>query len=242
MSERQRAGDAQAREALIERYLPLARKLALRYRHSPEPLDDLIQVASLGLVKATDRWDPNRGFAFSTYAAPTILGELRRYFRDRTWAVRPPRELAELAFAIERARERLTAGLGREPTAADFATHLDRPRSEIVEALRVGHAHWAMSLEAQVSDELPAVAEFVTEADHGYDEVEGLAVFDWLLAPLAPLAREVLRLRFDAGLRQSEIARRVGYSQVHVSRILRSALTTLAAHVHATDFGYELVG
>jgi len=119
--QRHRAGDPHARDTLIERYLPLARTLALRYRDSVEPLDDLIQVASLGLIKAVDRWDPERGFAFSSFAVPTVLGELRRYFRDSTWMVRPPRDLIELSLSIERSRQPLVAAIGREPAAADFA-------------------------------------------------------------------------------------------------------------------------
>src|SRR5258705_6908531 len=114
-------GDDHAREELIERYMPLARSLALRYRRASEPLDDLIQVASIGLVKAVDRWDPDRGLAFSSYAVPTILGELRRYFRDSTWDVRPARDLQELCLAVEAARDKLWAELGRSPTADDLA-------------------------------------------------------------------------------------------------------------------------
>ena len=114
-------GDERAREELIERYMPLARSLALRYRRASEPLDDLIQVASVGLVKAVDRWDPDRGLAFSSYAVPTILGELRRYFRDSTWDVRPARDLQELCLALEEAREKLWGELGRQPTVADLA-------------------------------------------------------------------------------------------------------------------------
>src|SRR3954449_12314289 len=129
-------GDSHARAELIERYMPLARSLALRYRRASEPLDDLIQVASVGLVKAVDRWDPDRGLAFSSYAVPTILGELRRYFRDATWDVRPARDLQELCLAVEEAREALWGQLGRSPTVGDLARHLNRPQEEIVEALQ----------------------------------------------------------------------------------------------------------
>ena len=240
--ERHRAGDVRAREVLIARYLPLARRLALRYRHTPEPLDDLIQVASLGLVKSVDRWDPSRGLALSSYAVPTILGELRRYFRDRTWAVRPPRELAELSVTIERARDSLTSGLGREPTVDDFAAHLGRPRDAILEAMHAGHARLATSLETQISDEPLTMSGAFGADDHGYDEAEDRATFDRLVARLDPRAREVLRLRFDAGLRQSEIARRIGFSQVHVSRILMASLEALADHVRVTGYGYQLAG
>ena len=133
---RHKRGDTAARAELIERYMPLARSLALRYRRASEPLDDLIQVASVGLVKAVDRWDPDRGLAFSSYAVPTILGELRRYFRDSTWDVRPARDLQELCLAVEEARDALWIDLGRSPTVADLAKHLNRAPEEVMEALR----------------------------------------------------------------------------------------------------------
>src|SRR4051794_19471243 len=148
--ERYRAGDPRARGALIERYLPLARTLALRYRDTIEPLDDLIQVASVGLIKAVDRWEPERGFAFSSYAVPTILGELRRYFRDATWIVRPPRELLELSLAIERSRASLQAATGREPGVEDFAAHLQRDPQRVAEALQAAGCRSASSLESEV--------------------------------------------------------------------------------------------
>src|ERR671938_654089 len=132
---RHRDGDAHAREELIERYMPLARSLALRYRRASEPLDDLVQVASVGLVKVVDRWAPDRGLAFSSYAVPTILGELRRYFRDATWDVRPARDVQELCLSVEEAREALWSELGRSPTVADIARRLNRSPEEIVEVL-----------------------------------------------------------------------------------------------------------
>src|SRR3954470_18488915 len=144
---RHRAGDKRARDVLIERYLPLAHALALRYRHAGEPVDDLIQTACLGLVKAVDRWEPERGLALSSYAVPTILGELRRYFRDRTWAVRPPRRLLELVPEIERARERLTARPRREPTPAELGADLARSPEEIADALHAARGRWAAALE-----------------------------------------------------------------------------------------------
>ena len=146
-------GDDHARDELIERYMPLARSLALRYRRASEPLDDLIQVASVGLVKAVDRWDPERGLAFSSYAVPTILGELRRYFRDSTWDVRPARDLQELCLALEEAREALWGELGRQPTVADLAARLGRAPEEIVEALQATEGRSIRSLDAPVHDE-----------------------------------------------------------------------------------------
>src|ERR1044072_276403 len=146
-------GDDRAREELIERYMPLARSRALRSRRGSEPLDDLIQVASVGLVKAVDRWDPERGLAFSSYAVPTILGELRRYFRDSTWDVRPARDLQELCLAVEEAREKLWGELGRSPTVTDLAARLQRPEEDIVEALQATDGRSGRSLDAPVHDE-----------------------------------------------------------------------------------------
>jgi RNA polymerase sigma-B factor len=232
---RHRAGDPRARDVLIERYLPMARGLALRYRRTSEPLDDLIQVASLGLVKAVDKWEPDRGLVFSSYAVPTILGELRRYFRDRTWAVRPPRRLLELALEIEASRDRVSARIGREATAAELSAHLARPTQEIFDAIRAGRARWAAAVEGD-HDELLAVG----VAERAYEDAEDAATFERLVAVLDPRAREVLRLRFREGLRQCDIGCRIGASQMQVSRIIRRALEELAVSVRATAFGPQL--
>jgi RNA polymerase sigma-B factor len=196
-------GDEHARADLIERYMPLARSLALRYRRASEPLDDLIQVASVGLVKAVDRWDPERGLAFSSYAVPTILGELRRYFRDSTWDVRPARDLQELCLAVEEARETLWGELGRSPTVADLAGRLGRNEEEIVEALQATEGRSVRSLDAPVHDE---------DNDS------------------ASAGELILRLRFHEDLLQSEIAEIVGCSQMHISRIIRASLEKLGAY------------
>src|SRR5881398_546442 len=148
LMQRIQAGDGRARREFIERYMPLARSLALRYRRASEPLDDLIQVASVGLVKAVDRWDAGRGLAFSSYAVPTILGELRRYFRDSTWDVRPARDLQELCLAVEEAREALWGDLGRSPTVSDLAQRLERSPEEIIEALQATEGRSVRSLDA----------------------------------------------------------------------------------------------
>src|SRR3954466_11168311 len=146
-------GDAHARADFIERYMPLARSLALRYRRASEPLDDLIQVASVGLVKAVDRWDADRGLAFSSYAVPTILGELRRYFRDSTWDVRPARDMQELCLAVEEARDALWIDLGRSPTVGDIAEHVGRDPEAIIEALQATEGRSLRSLDAPVHEE-----------------------------------------------------------------------------------------
>jgi RNA polymerase sigma-B factor len=229
--ERHRRGENGARDALIERYMPLARSLALRYRRASEPLDDLIQVASVGLVKAVDRWDPGRGLAFSSYAVPTILGEIRRYFRDSTWDLRPARDLQELALAVEEARDTLWAQLGRSPTVYDLALHLDRGQEEIIEALTAGDARSLRSLDTPVREEEEdsmTTGEMIGIMDPGYDRVEVGAMLDALTEVLDDRAREILRLRFHEDLLQSEIAERVGCSQMHVSRIIRSSLQRLA--------------
>src|SRR3954467_10001886 len=230
---RTQGGDARAREELIERYMPLARSLALRYRRASEPLDDLVQVASVGLVKAVDRWDPERGLAFSSYAVPTILGELRRYFRDSTWDVRPARDLQELCLAVEEARETLWAELSRSPTVADLAHRLERHEEEIVEALQATEGRSVRSLDAPVHDEdndSASAGDLIGGPDEEFARVEAGVTLERLTSVLDERAREILRLRFHEDLLQSEIAEIVGCSQMHISRIIRSSLEKLGAY------------
>jgi RNA polymerase sigma-B factor len=222
---RYRAGDRRARQLLIERYLPLARSLARRYRSTREPMDDLIQVASLGLVKAVDRWDPDRGLAFSSFAVPTIRGELCRYFRDSTWVVRPPRELLELSLCVERLRERLGATRSSEPTAVELAERLGRPPETVAEALRAGQGRWTSSLSGDAFEDSSQSA--------SVEQAEARATVEGLLPILDPQAREVMRLRFHDDLLQVQIAARVGRSQVDVSRIIRSSLEKLSLYAAA---------
>jgi RNA polymerase sigma-B factor len=226
-------GDEHARDDLIERYMPLARSLALRYRRASEPLDDLIQVASVGLVKAVDRWDPERGLAFSSYAVPTILGELRRYFRDSTWDVRPARDLQELCLAVEEAREVLWAELSHSPTVADLAHRLERHEEEIVEALQATEGRSVRSLDAPVHDEdndSASAGDLIGGPDEEFARVEAGVTLDRLTSVLDERAREILRLRFHEDLLQSEIAEIVGCSQMHISRIIRASLEKLGAY------------
>ena len=217
-----------ARQRMIERYLPLADSLARRYAHTSEPLDDLMQVARLGLVKAVDRWDPHRGTKFSTFAVPTIMGELRRHFRDRTWTVRTPRDVQELYLAARRARDRLALELGREPTAADVAGTLGRTVEDVVEALQAGEAHSPSSLDAPIRGE-----DGVTRGDRLADgrrdiaTAEDAAALSQLGDVLDDRSREVVRLRFEEDLLQREIAERIGVSQMHVSRMLAQAVTRM---------------
>jgi RNA polymerase sigma-B factor len=232
-----RGGNGAARTELIERYMPLARSLALRYRRASEPLDDLIQVASVGLVKAVDRWDPDRGLAFSSYAVPTILGELRRYFRDSTWDVRPARDMQELCLAVEEARDALWIDLGHSPTVGDLASHLGRPQEEVLEALQATEGRSLRSLDAPVHEEegdSASAGELIGSEDPEYDRVDAGVTFERLSGVLDDRAREILRLRFAEDLLQSEIAERVGCSQMHVSRIIRASLEKLYQYAGMT--------
>jgi RNA polymerase sigma-B factor len=229
---RHRDGDPAARAALIERYLPLARAIALRYRASREPFDDLFQVACLGLVKAVDGWEPERGLAFSTYAVPTITGQVRRHFRDTTWSVRPPRAVLELAVAVERAREPLRATLGREATVDELARHLGRPPDDVAEAVRAAQGRSTSSLEALAAEAQPGSRRGATEPgadDSGYEEAEARLTLERMSVGLDRRSRAVLRLRFEHGLFHAEIAGLVGCSQQHVSRLLAASLEHLRA-------------
>jgi RNA polymerase sigma-B factor len=213
------------REEMIVRHLPLAQRLARRYGAPGQPVDDLVQVASIGLIKAVDRWEPERGVTFATYAVPTILGELRRYFRDFTWGVRPPRPVQDLCLAIARAREPLSSALGREPTVADFAARLDRAPEEIVEALRADHGRRLASIEVAVdSDQVGA-------HDDELARVDAHLTFEWLCSLLDERARAILRMRFHDELSQSEIASRLGLTQMGVSRTLRRSFEAISSRV-----------
>jgi RNA polymerase sigma-B factor len=224
-----RRGDRRARSELAARYLPLARSLALRYRHTQEPVEDLVQVASLGLVKAIDRWDPDRGISFASYAIPTIVGELRRHFRDQTWLIRPPRSMQELVLQLVCTRARLWSAQGREPTVSELAAVLDRTPELVMEAMAAADGRHAISLDAptaETGDGSPYL-DRLGDADAGLAAVEDRLLADHLVRSLDSRARAVLRMRFELDLRQREIADRVGVSQMHVSRILRDSLATL---------------
>ena len=223
----QRAGAVHAREALIARHLPLARAVALRYRRVGEPADDLLQVASLALIKAVDRWDPDRGSPFRAFAAPTILGELRRYFRDSTWLVRPPRGLQELVMSVE--RERSTSTTGRELTCSDLAARLGRSPDDVGKAMQAARGRSATSLDSQPAEFDSIVDAATGRIEHGYEEVEARATVERLVPFLNERARVVVRLRFHDDLTLSEIAARLGVSQMQVSRILRRSLERMAS-------------
>jgi RNA polymerase sigma-B factor len=211
--------------------MPLARDLALRYTYTGEPFDDLLQVASLGLLKALDRFEPERGTKFTSYAAPTILGELRRHFRDKGWAMHVPRDLQERVLAVGRATERLSNELGRSPTVKDVAAALKCSSEDVLEAQEAAGAYEIGSLDAPVQtredDDSAALVDLLGETDSSYDLVESRDAIASAWRGLPELERQVLKLRFVDDLTQREIGQRIGYSQMHVSRLLRKALNRL---------------
>jgi RNA polymerase sigma-B factor len=226
--ERAHAGDQAARAALVERFLPLARQLARRYQRGGELLDDLNQVASLGLLKAIDRFDPSRTTAFSSFAVPTILGELKRHFRDKGWSVRVPRDLQELAVKLDPTSEQLLRELGHPPTLAEIAERLDTTIELVLEAREAAAAYRAVSLDRpRDEDDDDPLGQSVGVDDPGFGVAEDAATVEQLMRVLSDREREVLRLRFVDDLTQAEIGARVGVSQMHVSRILRQAIARL---------------
>jgi RNA polymerase sigma-B factor len=225
-----RTGDSDARERLIERYLPFAQRLARRFTTTGAEREDLIQVASCALVKAVDRYDPDRGFAFTTFATPTIDGELKRFIRDTRWALRVPRGLQERCLKVEAAIADLEPELGRSPTPAELADHLGATREEIIEALEVATKRDVDSLDkaAMSDDGSQKSVRLPGREDPGYELIEERATIAPLLTALPEREREILRLRFGAELSQREIAERLGISQMHVSRLIRRSLDDLS--------------
>jgi RNA polymerase sigma-B factor len=223
-------GDLAAREELVERFLPLARDLALRYTYADEPFDDLLQVASLGLIKAIDRFEPGRGTKFTSYAAPTILGELKRHFRDKGWSLHVPRDLQERTLAVSRATEVLSKELGRSPKVREVAQHLGCSIEKVLEAQEAAASYEAASLDAPAArdeGESASLVDMLGREDSAYELVEDRDAIatSWLALP--ELERQVLQLRFMEDLTQREIGEKIGYSQMHVSRLLRRALKRL---------------
>jgi RNA polymerase sigma-B factor len=226
-----RHGDARAREELIERTLPLARLLARRYQHGNEPTEDLVQVASLALVKAVDRFEPGRGIGFATFAVPTILGELKRYFRDTSWALHVPRGMQERVLEIRQANEQLLTELGRSPSPKQLAERIGTTSERIVEALDAASAYETISLDAPLcrdQGESGTIADGLGQIDTRLDAAEDWASLERGLRHLSERERLILCLRFAEGLTQTEIAARVGVSQMHVSRLIRGSLDRLA--------------
>ena len=218
------------REMLVERFLPLARQLARRYQRPEEPFDDLFQVACLGLVKAIDRFDLEREVAFSSYAVPTILGEIKRYFRDRTWSVRVPRDLQELALKVDRAVSELSLDLHRQPTVEEIGAKVGADEEDVLEALEASGAYKATSLESprgSEDDSGDTLGDTLGTEEHGFALAEDRATIEHLMRSITPREREVLHLRFAEDLTQAEIGERIGVSQMQVSRIIRQSIARL---------------
>jgi RNA polymerase sigma-B factor len=236
--ERFHSGDERARDELIERFLPLARQLARRYQRANESIDDLVQVASLGLVKAVDRFDLDRGVAFSSYAVPTILGELKRHFRDSGWAVHVPRGAQERAMKVDRANKDLSSQLGRSPTVEEVAEHLSETVEDVLAAMEAGQAYDAVSFDAQRSPgdgDSESFAQTLGAEDERFELVEYTAAIAPTLKALPKRDQLVLHLRFAEDMTQSQIADRIGVSQMQVSRLLRRALARLRTVAEATE-------
>ena len=216
------------REQAVRQYLPLARSLAHRYWHSGEPMEDLEQVACVGLLNAIDRFDPDVGTRFTSFAVPTILGELRQHFRDHTWAVRPPRRLQELSVRIEHARDDLVPSLGRQPTVAELADRLYAAQELVLQALELALARHTVPIDGPWSADGEGPEEHRSgRVDDGYARAEDRAQLVSLLRALSPQDAEIVLLRFHDELTQDAIARRVGVSQMHVSRVLRRSLVRM---------------
>jgi RNA polymerase sigma-B factor len=222
------AGDLAAREELVTRMRPIIRRLARRYRHTGY-VEDLEQAAALGFTKALERFDPGFGTDFVRYAVPTMIGEMRRWLRDHTWAVRPPREAAETWLELISATERLSATLGHAPTTSDLAEHLDLSVDRVTAALEARRGRWAISLDAPVhaDAEERTIADQLGMEDEGLRQAFDRAWLDELAAMLEPLERDVMRLYFTGDLSQREIARRMGMSQMKVCRVLRRVVERL---------------
>lgn len=234
-------GDASAREELVHRYMPFAKNLALRYRGASESFDDLLQVANLGLVNAIDRFEPERGTPFAAFASPTILGELKRHFRDRVWTVRVPRGLHDRMAEVEKATTVLTVELQRSPSVGEIAAKLEMDPTDVLEVLEANHNRRPLSLDRPVGgdeDESPA-SEWVGDEDENFELVDDKLALEGVLPHLDERERLILRLRFVEDMTQSQIAERIGHSQMHVSRILRRTLERIREEVAEQGEGAE---
>jgi RNA polymerase sigma-B factor len=225
-----RRGDERAHTELVNRHMPLVRQLARRYAYTSEPLDDLVQVASVGLLHALSRYDPRVGSSFKAYAVPTILGELRRHFRDAAWSVHLPRSLQERTRTVQIAIAALQGTLGRSPTISEIAARIDASSEQVIEAMEARLAYRVESLDAPVE---PGDAREQWHAagavDAGFDTAEQSALLSRALKALPERERTLVRLRFEEDMSQTEIGRRLGISQMHVSRLLRRALARMEA-------------
>jgi RNA polymerase sigma-B factor len=230
-----RSRDRRLRDELVEEHAPLAQFLARRFANRGEPIDDLVQVALVGLLKAVERFDPDRGLQFSTFATPTILGELKRHFRDRGWAVRVPRRVQELHLQLGRVVAALGQERGRSPTPREVAERAGVSEEEVLEAMEAGSLYRLVSLDGPATrdDEASELAAGLGEDDPEFEQIERRAELDVMLGVLPDRERRIVELRFFDGLTQSEIAERVGVSQMHVSRLLARSLEMLRAEAKA---------
>ena len=228
-----RQGDQSAREQLVERLLPLARRMARRYRRSDEPLDDLVQVATLGLIKAIDRFDPARETAFSSYAVPTMLGELKRYFRDNGWAVHVPRGMQERVMQVDNCVKEISRKIGRSPSVAEVGVALNLSAEQVLEAMEAGSAYAPQSLSAGPTDgdsELDPM-ETIGSEDLEFERTDERTSLEPALDALPEREQLILKLRFEEGLTQTQIADKIGISQMHVSRLIRRSLERMRAQL-----------
>ena len=226
-----------ARDALVRLHLPLVEHCARRFRNRGEPFEDLVQVGTIGLIKSVDRFDTGRGVEFSTYATPTIIGELKRYFRDKGWAIRVPRRLQELRMQIGTATAELTQSLGRSPTAAELAGHIGCTVEEIVEGIESSNAYSTLSLDASddSDDGAASMLDALGEVDAGLEHVEVRESIKPLLDQLDAREKKILLLRFFKNMTQSQIAEEIGVSQMHVSRLLNRTLEQLRSSLQNAE-------
>ncbi|MEA2195211.1 MAG: polymerase sigma-B factor [Solirubrobacteraceae bacterium] len=240
-----RTGDRRDRDAIVERFMPLARRLAGRYNRRADSLDDLTQVAALALVKAVDRFDPTRGIAFSSYAVPTIVGEIKRHFRDHAWAVRPPRALAERALRVEAAARQFAGEHHRSPTVAELCERTALTEEEVLDALHAARAASASSLDAPVSkqdEESISLGDRIGVDDEGYGLAEDRVLLESLLRGVAPRDREILHMRYFDDMTQAEIGEVFGVSQMQVSRLVRTSIERMQIVADAQAERDPLVG
>ena len=224
------------RDELVEMHLPLVQYLARRFRNRGEPYDDLVQVATIGLIKSIDRFDLERGVEFSTYATPTIVGEIKRHFRDKGWAIRVPRRLQEMKLALTKATSELSQRNGRAPTVAELAAHLSLTEEDILEGLESSNAYSAISLDApDLDDETSAMTDTLGVTDAALEGVEYRESLKPMLEKLPPREKRILLLRFFANMTQSQIATELGISQMHVSRLITRTLAQLREGLLAED-------
>ncbi len=220
-------GDMDAREKLVMSHLNLVRFIANKFKNRGEPIDDLVQVGYLGLLKAIDRFDPGRGLEFTTFATPTIMGEIKRHFRDKGWSVRVPRRLQELSAKVNQATDALTSQLQRSPTISEIADYLDSTVDEVLEAMESSSAYSSVSLEAPSGaddDDTPSVIDRYATEDSDLAFTDDRIIIEEALASFSPRERDVIEMRFLKGMTQIEIAEKLGISQVQVSRLLRRTL------------------